>query len=59
MTHCTKVNDERKKLKKYIRRNELMTVGQLHGTPTHPGYPIAVTLEDCHLATDGHSIGFR
>ena len=54
-----RVSDERSKLKEHIRRNELMTVGQLHGTPTYSGDPIAVTLKDCHLTTDGHSIGFR
>jgi len=54
-----KVSDERNKLKGHIRRNELMTVGQLHGTPTYSGDPIAVTLEDCHLATDSHPIGLR
>ena len=54
-----KVSDERNKLKEHIRCNELMTIGQLHGAPTYTGDPISVTLEDCHLATDSHSIGLR
>lgn len=50
---------DRNKSKECVRRDELMAVSQLHRTPAYSGDPITVTLENGHLAADGHSIGFR
>lgn len=44
------------KLDNFVRSDDLMAVNRLDRTPNYSSDPIAMTLEHCHLATDGHLI---
>jgi len=48
---------EKSNLKKYARSDELMAASQLYRAPTYSCDPVAMTLEHCHLAANGHLIG--
>jgi hypothetical protein len=52
-------SERRNKLEKYARSDELMAVSQLHRAPAYSCDPIAVTLEHCHVAANGHLIRIR
>jgi hypothetical protein len=52
-------SERRSKLEKYARSNELMSVSQFHRAPAYSCDPVAVTLEHCHIAANGHLIGVR
>jgi hypothetical protein len=46
-------------LERYARSDKFMAVSQLYRAPAYSCDPTAVTLEHCHLATNGYLIGVR